>query len=196
MGQITAWCLELLHTPAGEQLPAHPGSLFYPRAALCLSFSTGVIWEFPSTPKDPCLTPVCRKCRLKMNVISLSVRPPGCFSPPLSLRHVAFRDLSAILLAANQELFPESLLLARKKKNLLFCALTVSVMPFSSSQGFFHTAAFFACATSSTFLLLMLFDTLRQSHTFARWCGMRPPGRLQTVAMHQRRPQLSAYVSV
>lgn len=43
-------------------------------------------------------------------------------------------------------------------------------MQFSSSPGFIHTA------TSSS----LLSAHIAPSHTFARSCGMRPPGRLQT----------------
>lgn len=125
VGQTSFRCLELLHTPAGLPLPAHPGCFFFSlQAALCLSSS-----------HERSLSPV----RLAPSLL------PSVFDMWRSV------DLSATLLAANQELFPQSLSLHER----------VLLIAGPSFQMVAHL------------LLFCALQRIAPSSTFARSCGIQ-----------------------
>lgn len=160
---------------------------------LCLSFSTEANWESPPPHSS-------------RSMFNASVPQLSSWNWRYSLSVYPSVRLAASLLPSVFDMWHSGICLPSRwlpirsfsqgaccsqEKNSTLMHPNVSVMQFSSSQGFsgvqLHPPPppFFFVAQHAA-----------PSRTFARWCGMRPPGWLQTAAMHQRHPQLSAYVSV
>lgn len=115
--------------------------------------------DLGNPPQEPCFTYFSLSVRLSVSLL-LSSPPSSTCGVRGFVCHPARCQTAA---------FPRELV-THEKKIILLLAPRVSVMQFSSSPGFIHTA------TSST----LLSAHIAPSHTFARSCGMRPPGRLQT----------------
>lgn len=114
--------------------------------------------DLGNPPQEPCFTcfSLCPSVRLAASLLPslFNMWRSGVCLPSCSLPNSSFSQRACY----------------SREKIILLLAPRVSVMQFSSSPGFIHTA------TSST----LLSAHIAPSHTFARSCGMRPPGRLQT----------------